>query len=84
MDTCKICSQELKVELQPDDFDEATSSAVGGAGQTAPDDLMLACGCHFHWYVVIFAFSFSFDLLGFDKFSFIVWTVVVPGQRLDI
>jgi len=51
MESCKICSQELKVELEPDEFDEATSSAVGGDGSSAPDDLLLTCGCHFHWYV---------------------------------
>lgn len=38
MDTCKICSQNLVVELE----DES---------ETAPDDLQLSCGCHFHWYV---------------------------------
>ncbi|TVY30499.1 putative esterase [Lachnellula hyalina] len=52
METCKICAQELKIELEPDDFDEATSSTVG-AGQTAPDDLLLTCGCHFHWQCLL-------------------------------
>ncbi|TVY92452.1 hypothetical protein LAWI1_G000494 [Lachnellula willkommii] len=52
METCKICAQELKIELEPDDFDEATSSTVG-AGQIAPDDLLLACGCHFHWQCLL-------------------------------
>ncbi|CAG8974216.1 hypothetical protein HYALB_00007379, partial [Hymenoscyphus albidus] len=41
--TCKLCSQELVIELFPEDFDEATSSSVGDAqAQSAPDDLMLA------------------------------------------
>jgi hypothetical protein len=62
MENCKICSQELKVELEPEDFDEATSSAVGGEVSSAPDDLLLTCGCHFHWYV-----NFSF----FDGLSFV-------------
>jgi hypothetical protein len=50
MAVCKVCSQPLVVELDPESFDEATSSSVGEAS-TAPDDLLLACGCHFHWYV---------------------------------
>lgn len=50
MVVCQSCSQALTVELDSDSFDEATSSSVGQP-QTAPDDLLLACGCHFHWYV---------------------------------
>lgn len=52
MDTCKLCSQELKIELDDDSFDEATSSAVG-VSHSAPDDLLLTCGCHYHWFVMI-------------------------------
>lgn len=52
MAVCKVCSQPLVVELDADSFDEATSSSVGTA-TTAPDDLLLACGCHFHWYVAV-------------------------------
>ncbi|PSS27406.1 hypothetical protein M430DRAFT_32152 [Amorphotheca resinae ATCC 22711] len=49
MSTCKICSQELIIELDPEDFNEATSSAAGGSSTSVPDDLLLTCGCHFHW-----------------------------------
>lgn len=51
MATCAKCHSECVIELDPDDFDEATSSAVGGTSSTVPDDLNLQCGCHFHWYV---------------------------------
>lgn len=51
MSGCKACQQPLVLELDPEDFDEAASSAVGGAPTTVPDDLELPCGCHFHWYV---------------------------------
>lgn len=51
MSGCKACQQPLVLELDPEDFDEASSSAVGGAPTTVPDDLELPCGCHFHWYV---------------------------------
>jgi len=52
MATCRICSQNLTVELDPESFDEATSSSVGQAS-TAPDNLLLACGCHFHWQCLL-------------------------------
>jgi len=53
MATCKSCGQALVLELDPDDFDEATSSVAGGSPTVVPDDLELPCGCHFHWYVVL-------------------------------
>lgn len=52
MATCRLCSQALTVELDSDSFDEATSSSVGHAS-TAPDDLLLTCGCHFHWQCLL-------------------------------
>jgi hypothetical protein len=55
MATCKSCGQALVLELDPDDFDEATSSVVGGSPTVVPDDLELPCSCHFHWYVVLLA-----------------------------
>jgi hypothetical protein len=51
MAACKSCRQALVLELNPDDFDEATSSVVGGSIAVVPDDLELPCNCHFHWYV---------------------------------
>lgn len=51
MAVCKACEQPLVLELDPEDFDEATSSAVGGQPSSVPDDLELPCLCHFHWYV---------------------------------
>jgi hypothetical protein len=53
MASCKSCGQALVLELDPDDFDEATSSVVGGSPTVVPDDLELPCSCHFHWYVVL-------------------------------
>ncbi|KAG9242355.1 hypothetical protein BJ878DRAFT_516004 [Calycina marina] len=53
MSTCKTCSQELIIELDPEDFDEATSSAAGGQPSSVPDDLFLTCGCHFHWQCLL-------------------------------
>ncbi|CZR60505.1 uncharacterized protein PAC_10401 [Phialocephala subalpina] len=52
MATCRLCSQALTVELDSDSFDEATASSVGHAS-TAPDDLLLTCGCHFHWQCLL-------------------------------
>lgn len=52
MSKCRLCSQELIVELDADSFDEATSSSVGQAS-SAPDDLLLRCGCHFHWQCLL-------------------------------
>ncbi|KUJ15741.1 uncharacterized protein LY89DRAFT_783015 [Mollisia scopiformis] len=52
MTVCRLCSQALTIELDSDSFDEATSSSVGQP-QTAPDDLLLACGCHFHWQCLL-------------------------------
>ncbi len=49
MATCKSCGQALVLELDPDDYDEATSSIVGGSPTVVPDDLELPCNCHFHW-----------------------------------
>ncbi|KAI9736818.1 MAG: hypothetical protein M1818_005869 [Claussenomyces sp. TS43310] len=49
MAVCKACSQPLVLELDPDDFNEATASAAGGSSSIVPDDLELPCGCHFHW-----------------------------------
>ncbi|KAH8596389.1 hypothetical protein B0O99DRAFT_114927 [Bisporella sp. PMI_857] len=53
MATCKVCSQELIIELDPEDFNEATSSAAGGSASSVPDDLLLSCGCHFHWQCLL-------------------------------
>jgi hypothetical protein len=50
MAVCQVCKNPLVVELDADSFDEASGSSVGQA-VTAPDDLLLSCGCHFHWYV---------------------------------
>ncbi|KAK2625276.1 hypothetical protein QTJ16_005645 [Diplocarpon rosae] len=52
MAKCKSCEQPLVVELDPGSFDEATSSTVGQAS-SAPDDLLLVCGCHFHWQCLL-------------------------------
>jgi len=52
MAKCRLCSQELIIELDADSFDEATSSSVGQAS-SAPDDLLLRCGCHFHWQCLL-------------------------------
>jgi len=51
MAKCRICEQPLIIELDPDSFDEAAASSSVGAAITAPDDLLLPCGCHFHWLV---------------------------------
>lgn len=51
MSGCRLCDQPLVVELDPEDFDEATASSAGGVPATVPDDLALPCSCHFHWYV---------------------------------
>ncbi|KAG0652364.1 hypothetical protein D0Z07_1122 [Hyphodiscus hymeniophilus] len=53
MSTCKVCEQDLTIELDPEDFDEATSSFAGGSSTTVPDDLQLSCGCHFHWQCLL-------------------------------
>ncbi len=50
MSKCRICEQNLVIELDPESFDEATGSSVCRAA-TALDDLLLSCGCHFHWSV---------------------------------
>ncbi|EPE27824.1 hypothetical protein GLAREA_04615 [Glarea lozoyensis ATCC 20868] len=51
--TCRLCSQDLTIELDVEDFDEATSSSVG-VSQKTPDDLLLkACNCHFHWQCLL-------------------------------
>ena len=42
MEICKLCSDPLVVELDSEESEEAE-------GHTAPDDLVLPCGCHFHW-----------------------------------
>lgn len=68
MATCKLCNQDLVLELDPDDFDEATSSSAGGSNSSVPDDVqIIQCGCHFHWYVVhtIICFILSFNYLLF-------------------
>ncbi|KAG9234801.1 hypothetical protein BJ875DRAFT_460656 [Amylocarpus encephaloides] len=52
MSACRLCDQELIVELDPDSFDEATSSSVG-VSQSAPDDLTLGCRCRFHWQCLL-------------------------------
>jgi len=52
MATCKVCSQPLFLDLDPDDFDEATAS-VAGDSTTVPDDLELRCGCHYHWQCLL-------------------------------
>ncbi|CAL3971359.1 hypothetical protein PZA11_007865 [Diplocarpon coronariae] len=52
MAKCKSCEQPLVVELDPESFDEANSPAVG-QGSSAPDDLLLVCGCHFHWQCLL-------------------------------
>ncbi|KAJ5041047.1 uncharacterized protein L3040_005604 [Drepanopeziza brunnea f. sp. 'multigermtubi'] len=49
---CKVCEQPLVIELDAESFDEATSSSVGQAS-SAPDDLLLMCGCHFHWQCLL-------------------------------
>ncbi|KAL3424373.1 hypothetical protein PVAG01_03654 [Phlyctema vagabunda] len=53
MSTCKICSQHLILELDPEDFDETTSSTAGGSSGSVPDDLVTPCGCHFHWQCLL-------------------------------
>ncbi|KAH8820979.1 hypothetical protein F5884DRAFT_850226 [Xylogone sp. PMI_703] len=54
MSVCSICSQDLVVDLDPQDFDEATSSAAGGSEAVVPDDVqILQCGCHFHWQCLL-------------------------------
>ncbi|RDW57989.1 hypothetical protein BP6252_13400 [Coleophoma cylindrospora] len=53
MATCKICAQDLFLELDPEDFDEATSSSAGGSSTKVPDDLQTRCGCHFHWQCLL-------------------------------
>ncbi|RFU28701.1 hypothetical protein B7463_g7634, partial [Scytalidium lignicola] len=54
MDVCKICSQDLILELDPEDFDEATSSVAGGSNTLFPDDIqIIQCGCHFHWQCLL-------------------------------
>jgi len=53
MAVCKLCSQDLVLELDPDDFNEATSGPAGGFPSTVPDDLALSCGCHFHWQCLL-------------------------------
>ncbi|KAK0108383.1 hypothetical protein ONS95_003194 [Cadophora gregata] len=52
MPICKSCEQPLVLELDPESFDEETSSSVGEAS-SAPDDLLLRCGCHFHWQCLL-------------------------------
>ncbi|KAH6713042.1 hypothetical protein BKA61DRAFT_484022 [Leptodontidium sp. MPI-SDFR-AT-0119] len=52
MPKCRSCEQPLVIELDPESFDEATSSSVGQAS-SAPDDLLLRCGCHFHWQCLL-------------------------------
>lgn len=59
MPKCRSCEQPLVIELDPESFDEATSSSVGQAS-SAPDDLLLRCGCHFHWYVKSLCYIFSY------------------------
>jgi hypothetical protein len=59
MSKCRICEQNLVIELDPESFDEATASTVGQAA-TAPDDLLLRCGCHFHWLVPQFPSTLVF------------------------
>jgi hypothetical protein len=51
MAACGICEQALVIELDPDSFDESAASSSVGSAVTAPDDLLLLCGCHFHWSV---------------------------------
>ncbi|KAL2071367.1 hypothetical protein VTL71DRAFT_12602 [Oculimacula yallundae] len=54
MSKCRSCEQPLVITLDPESFDEATSSLVGqGQGTTEPDDLLLRCGCHFHWQCLL-------------------------------
>ncbi|KAH7419876.1 hypothetical protein BKA64DRAFT_634534 [Cadophora sp. MPI-SDFR-AT-0126] len=52
MSKCRSCEQPLVIELDPESFDEETSSSVGQAS-SAPDDLLLRCGCHFHWQCLL-------------------------------
>ncbi|KAE9378054.1 hypothetical protein N431DRAFT_435218 [Stipitochalara longipes BDJ] len=53
MAKCRICEQPLVIELDPDSFDEAAASSSVGSAITAPDDLLLPCGCHFHWQCLL-------------------------------
>lgn len=59
MSACKACDQRLVLELNPDDFNEATSALVGGPPTVVPDDLQLPCSCHFHWYVTLLDCEFN-------------------------
>jgi hypothetical protein len=56
MAACRLCEQALVIELDPDSFDESAASSSVGSAVTAPDDLLLLCGCHFHWSVPEFLF----------------------------
>ncbi|CAD6450904.1 faf8eb4a-ee45-4557-9c06-25fcede9c95e [Sclerotinia trifoliorum] len=50
MDVCRVCSESLTVQLDPDeDQFEGGSSSLG----SVPDDLQLICGCHMHWQCLL-------------------------------
>ncbi|KAF7858725.1 uncharacterized protein EAF02_011049 [Botrytis sinoallii] len=51
MDTCKLCSESLTVQLDPEELEqfEGGSSSMG----SVPDDLQLVCGCHMHWQCLL-------------------------------
>ncbi|KAM3081182.1 hypothetical protein ACMFMG_005137 [Clarireedia jacksonii] len=47
MGSCKLCSESLTVELDPEELD-STINGSSTAG-SVPDDVELPCGCHVHW-----------------------------------
>ena len=52
---CAKCNKPLKVEIEPDEDDDAEMETT----QTVQDDVKLSCGCHLHWECLLDSFDIT-------------------------